>query len=44
MNEYSGEGQTAWDTSSDSANIRRVVLKDGSLLITNLYGTAHSYK
>jgi len=44
MNEYSGGGHTAWDTSSDSTKIRRVVLKDGTLLITNSYDTAHSYK
>ena len=44
MNEYSGGGQTAWDINSGSAKIRRVVLKDGTLLITNLYDTAHSYK
>ena len=44
MNEYSGGCQTGWDTSSDGAKIRRVVLKDGTFLITNLYDTAHSYK
>jgi hypothetical protein len=44
MNEYSGGGREAWDTSSNSAKIRRVVLKDGTLLITNSYDPAHSYK
>jgi soluble lytic murein transglycosylase-like protein len=44
MNEYSGGDQTAWDTSSDSAKIRRVVLQNGTLLITNSYDTAHSYE
>jgi soluble lytic murein transglycosylase-like protein len=44
MNEYSGGGHTAWDTRGDSAKILRVVLTDGTLLITNSYDTAHSYK
>ena len=44
MNEYSGGEQTAWATNRDSAKIRRVVLQDGTLLITNSYATAHSYE
>jgi len=43
MNEYSGGGSVAWDTSSDGAKLRRVVLGDGTLLITNSYDTAHYY-
>ena len=44
MNEYSGGGHAAWNTSSDNAKLLRVVLKDGTLLITNSYDTARSYK
>ena len=44
MNEYSGGDHTAWDISGDSSKIRRVVLQDGTLLITNSYDTAHSYE
>jgi soluble lytic murein transglycosylase-like protein len=35
MNEYSGGDYTAWCISGDSSKIRRVVLQDGTLLITN---------
>ncbi len=44
MNEYSGGSRVDWLSSSASAKIRKVVLEDGTVLITNAYNTSHSYK
>jgi soluble lytic murein transglycosylase-like protein len=44
MNEYSGGSPVDWSTGSGAgAKIRRVVLMDGTTLITNIAAASHSY-